>query len=143
MTASAIGTSKHEIMLPTVLYCVNCVHRERCVLLHDNMLLMTVYSSLLLSPPVSSCLLFSSSPLGMGLLSNGGPPKWHPATDEIRLACSEAASYCRSVDVDISKLALHFALRETAIPTTLVSTTCTLNKGGSKRTLLYPTLCFD
>ena len=67
----------------------------------------------------------SASAVGMGLLSNAGPPKWHPASSEIRTACADAAAYCREAGVDISKLALYFALREAAIPTTLVSTTST------------------
>ena len=31
----------------------------------------------------------------MGLLSNRGPPPWHPATQEIRNACKQAAEYCQ------------------------------------------------
>ncbi len=31
----------------------------------------------------------------MGLLSNRGPPPWHPATQEIKNACKQAAEYCQ------------------------------------------------
>jgi hypothetical protein len=31
----------------------------------------------------------------MGLLSNRGPPPWHPATPEIKNACKQAAEYCQ------------------------------------------------
>nr|CAI5845424.1 unnamed protein product [Callosobruchus analis] len=31
----------------------------------------------------------------MGLLSNSGPPDWHPAGQEIKTACTEARQYCK------------------------------------------------
>ena len=37
-------------------------------------------------------------------------------------ACQAATDYCNSLDVDISKLAMHFTLNEEQIATTLVST---------------------
>jgi len=64
----------------------------------------------------------NAAALSMGLLTNNGPPSWHPATEEIRSACQSAARYCRARGVDISKLALHFCLENENIPTTLVST---------------------
>lgn len=69
----------------------------------------------------------SASPLSMGLLTDRGPPSWHPATDEIKGACAAAASYARERGVDVSRLALHFALENDAIPVTLVSTASASN----------------
>jgi len=65
--------------------------------------------------------LLNASPLSMGLLTNHGPPDWHPATQEIREACKHAASFCRSKSVDISKLAMYFTLSFELVATTLVS----------------------
>eukprot|EP01060_Flectonema_neradi_P001828 TRINITY_DN11130_c0_g1_i4.p1 TRINITY_DN11130_c0_g1~~TRINITY_DN11130_c0_g1_i4.p1 ORF type:complete len:380 (+),score=73.51 TRINITY_DN11130_c0_g1_i4:55-1194(+) len=65
----------------------------------------------------------NASPISMGLLMNREPPSWHPATDEVKAACSEAITYCKEKDVDISKLAIHFVLENEDISTTLVSTT--------------------
>lgn len=31
----------------------------------------------------------------MGLLTNDGPPAWHPAGDNIKQVCSEAREYCK------------------------------------------------
>lgn len=64
----------------------------------------------------------NASPVSMGLLSNRGPPSWHPATQDIRDRCHQAAQYCQDKGVDISRLALHFTLDNKDIPTTLVST---------------------
>jgi len=64
----------------------------------------------------------NASPISMGLLSDRGPPKWHPAKDNIKEACAEAAKYCQSKGVDISRLGLRFTLDQEDYPTTLVST---------------------
>ncbi|GFO07762.1 L-galactose dehydrogenase-like protein [Plakobranchus ocellatus] len=64
----------------------------------------------------------NASPISMGLLSARGPPAWHPATRHIKDVCKQAAEYCQSQGVDISRLGLRFTLEEEEIPTTLVST---------------------
>jgi len=68
--------------------------------------------------------LINASPISMGLLSDRGPPSWHPAGAAIKAACAAASAYCRSLSppVNISKLAMHFTLSNPSIPTTLVST---------------------
>lgn len=66
--------------------------------------------------------IINGSPISMGLLTNRGPPAWHPATQEIREACKQAAEYCESQNVDIAKLALHFSLGIEEVATTLFST---------------------
>eukprot|EP00117_Sycon_ciliatum_P031059 scpid55357/ scgid24366/ D-arabinose 1-dehydrogenase; NAD(+)-specific D-arabinose dehydrogenase len=69
----------------------------------------------------------NASPISMGLLSNRGPPEWHPATEEIRVACKAAAEYCSERGIDIAKLAMAFSLAHTTISTTLVSTSSIAN----------------
>lgn len=66
--------------------------------------------------------IINASPIAMGLLSNRGPPDWHPATKDIKDACAKAASSCRDNDCDISKLAMAYTLRFSGIHTTLFST---------------------
>lgn len=66
--------------------------------------------------------IISASPLSMGLLTERGAPAWHPAPEEIKTACAKAAAHCRSKGVDISQLALQFALANPKIHTTLVGT---------------------
>ncbi|KAK5985690.1 hypothetical protein GCK32_021834 [Trichostrongylus colubriformis] len=36
----------------------------------------------------------NGSPLSMGLLTERGPPPWHPADDFIKEACLAATHYC-------------------------------------------------
>ncbi|XP_071942080.1 uncharacterized protein [Antedon mediterranea] len=61
----------------------------------------------------------NASPISMGLLSNRGPPSWHPVTDDIKKACKEAAVYCESKGVNISKLAVYYSTSFSQVSTTL------------------------
>lgn len=66
--------------------------------------------------------LMNASPLSMGLLSNRLVPEWHPASQEIKDACSKAAHFCKQHGEDISKLAIQYSVANEKVPTTLVST---------------------
>ncbi|QVL31947.1 aldo/keto reductase [Telmatocola sphagniphila] len=57
----------------------------------------------------------NASPLSMGLLTNQGPPEWHPASPEIKAACRKAAEHCRNRGSDISLLGMQFCLAESRI----------------------------
>jgi L-galactose dehydrogenase len=62
----------------------------------------------------------NASPLGMGLLTEAGPPDWHPAPPEVKAAARRAEEVCRRRGADVSALALAFAVREPRIPAMLV-----------------------
>jgi L-galactose dehydrogenase len=64
----------------------------------------------------------NASPTGMGLLTERGVPAWHPAPPTIVAGCRQAVEYCRSVGVDIVKLAVQFAVSHPGIATTLIGT---------------------
>jgi len=66
--------------------------------------------------------IFNSAPLAMRLLSNEGPPAWHPAPAALRAKCAEAAALCRARGADLGKLALQFSLANPDIPTHIVGT---------------------
>lgn len=66
--------------------------------------------------------ILSAAPLGMGLLSDNGPPSWHPAPADVKAACREAAEHCRSRGSNLSKLAVQFAVRQPRITSTIVGT---------------------
>ncbi len=51
----------------------------------------------------------NASPLSMGLLSQRGAPDWHPAKQELRMACAKAAAYCQGEGYPIEKLAIQFS----------------------------------
>lgn len=64
--------------------------------------------------------LINASPLCMGLLSDHGPNKLHPATAEIKETCRYAVQYCKHRSIDLAKLAIQFSVMNKEIPTTLV-----------------------
>lgn len=62
----------------------------------------------------------NASPLGMGLLTDGGPPDWHPAPARVRSACSKAAAACRSAGMSLADAALAWSAGVPGVATTLV-----------------------
>jgi len=66
--------------------------------------------------------IFNSAPLAMRLLTQEGPPSWHPASAEMTAKCAEAADYCASQGADLAKLALQFSVANPDIHTTIVGT---------------------
>lgn len=54
---------------------------------------------------------------GMGLLSNKGPQPWHPASDDIKAVCKQAAEYCQSKNVELARLATWFSINQPGIDT--------------------------
>ena len=66
--------------------------------------------------------IFNSAPLAMRLLTQEGPPDWHPAPADVVAKCAEAAAYCASQGADIAKLALQFSVAHPDIHTTIVGT---------------------
>jgi len=66
--------------------------------------------------------IFNSAPLAMRLLTQEGPPSWHPAPPEVAARCAEAAAFCASRGADLSKLALQFSVSNPDIHTTIVGT---------------------
>eukprot|EP00899_Mesostigma_viride_P018432 jgi/Mesvir1/26590/Mv17777-RA.1 len=64
--------------------------------------------------------IINASPLAMGLLSEQGPPEWHPAPEPLKSACAAAGGVCRDAGASISKLALMYSLHHADVATTLV-----------------------
>ncbi|RAL49432.1 hypothetical protein DM860_012865 [Cuscuta australis] len=89
----------------------------------------------------------SASPLAMGLLTEPGPPEWHPASPELKVyshfcleflcesaisslfhicgflcqaACRATASHCKEKGKNISKIAIQYSLANAEISTILV-----------------------
>ncbi|CAK9826311.1 L-galactose dehydrogenase [Anthophora retusa] len=56
----------------------------------------------------------------MGLLTNKGPPDWHPASDHTKKICADAAKCCKDHDVELAKLALWYSMQRKDIDTYLV-----------------------
>lgn len=66
--------------------------------------------------------IFNSAPLAMRLLSDEGPPAWHPAPAALRAKCAEAAALCRARGASLGRLALQYALANRDLPTHIVGT---------------------
>jgi len=63
----------------------------------------------------------NASPLGLGLLTDGGPPSWNPSDALAKETCAKAAAHCRSKGQNIVKLAVQFsALTNPSTVTTIV-----------------------
>ncbi len=62
----------------------------------------------------------NSAPLGMGLLTEQGPPAWHPAPPALKEACRTAAALCRAHGVRLPQLALHHSAHLPGVHTTVV-----------------------
>ena len=64
--------------------------------------------------------LINASGLCMGLLTEQGPPDWHPAPQQVRDAGRKAAEFCREQGADISEVALRFCLDHPCVASTLI-----------------------
>ena len=62
----------------------------------------------------------NAAPLCMGLLTNAGPPAWHPADAKLKKRCAEAARFCAENGVDIASLSLQFSMSEPRIHSTII-----------------------
>ena len=54
--------------------------------------------------------LINASPVSMGLLTHVPVQPWHPASEEVRQACARAVDYCDSQGVDITRIAVNYAV---------------------------------
>jgi L-galactose dehydrogenase len=64
----------------------------------------------------------NASPFASGLLTDRGPPDWHPASASDRTLFAQAAALCQAEGTSISKLAFQFSSQHRDIPTTMFST---------------------
>jgi L-galactose dehydrogenase len=64
--------------------------------------------------------LINASGLCMGLLTEHGPPNWHPAPQQVRDAGKKAAEFCRLHGADLPEVALRFCLDHPYVSSTLI-----------------------
>ncbi len=64
--------------------------------------------------------LINASPLDMRMLTDKGPPDWHPAPQSVVDAAKQATEFCRARGADLSELAMQFALGCDQVATTMV-----------------------
>lgn len=64
--------------------------------------------------------IISASPLSMALLSEGGPPDWHPASEEVKATAYKAVRYCLDNGTNLRQLALQYSTANPDISCTVV-----------------------
>jgi L-galactose dehydrogenase len=82
--------------------------------------------------------IINASPLSMGLLSDRGAPKWHPASQEVKAACARAAAFCRERGAELARLAIQFSVAHPDLATTLVGTASPENVAKNVRWVEEP-----
>jgi len=82
--------------------------------------------------------LINASPLNMRALTEKGAPTWHPASKKILEVVKRAAQHCKSKNVNISELAMQFALAHEYVSTTLVGMSKVRHVVRNLRTLKLP-----
>lgn len=98
---------------------------ERCDLdvvisyCHYNLQNQTLLTGLMPAAERHGVGVLNASPLGMGLLTDQGPPPWHPAGPDIKAACRRAAELCRLRGADLAFLGMQFCAAEGRIPSTI------------------------
>ncbi|XP_034487409.1 L-galactose dehydrogenase [Drosophila innubila] len=55
----------------------------------------------------------------MGLLTNAGPPAWHPASDKQKELAHQASVVCKDRDVELGKLAMYYTIQLKEVSTFL------------------------
>jgi L-galactose dehydrogenase len=83
--------------------------------------------------------LINASGLCMGLLTEQGPPAWHPAPQEARDAAREASDFCRAHGVELPELALRFCLDHPFVSSTLIGMSTTREVEASLKLLRITT----
>lgn len=66
--------------------------------------------------------IINASPTGMGILTERGAPDWHPGSKALLEASKKATELCKARGVDITEIALQFAINHPSIISTLVGT---------------------
>lgn len=75
--------------------------------------------------------IINASPFSMGLLTDAGPPPWHPANDLLRTTTKEVTQHIQSADKDATLAA---AAAQYGFPTTL--TTSSSSPSGQRPTIV-------
>lgn len=64
--------------------------------------------------------LVNASPLHMRILTEKGPPEWHPAPEEVKAAGRRIVEACKEAGVNVSDVAMRYCLDHPDVATTLV-----------------------
>lgn len=93
-----------------------------CVLSYCRYTLLNRDLDRVLTPAVAerNIGLISASPLHMRLLTETGPPAWHPAPEQVKAAAQQVVELCRRRGANVAEVALQFAVGNPHVASTLV-----------------------
>ncbi len=87
---------------------------------HGNLMDRTLFDSLLPACTSRGQAVINASTLHMGVLTDSGPPPWHPAPVEVREVAQAIARLCKEHGREITDVALQFAMARPGLACTLV-----------------------
>jgi L-galactose dehydrogenase len=89
---------------------------------HYNLLDTTLNDVLVPAVKARQMGLINGSVTHMGILTDQGPPPWHPAPTAVKEIGREVAAFCRQQGTPVAHLAIQFALQNEAVDVTLLGT---------------------
>ncbi|MCF2947077.1 aldo/keto reductase [Paraglaciecola aquimarina] len=96
---------------------IDCILTYCRYALHD-----TALETLIPELDIKGVGIINASPTAMGVLTSRGAPEWHPAHKDMLAAGAKAVEYCKQKGIDITQVALQFAIDHPSITSTLVGT---------------------
>lgn len=89
---------------------------------HYNLLNTALNDELVTAVKARQMGLINGSVTHMGILTDQGPPPWHPAPTAVKQIGQTVAAYCRRQSTPVAHLAIQFALQNTAVDVTVLGT---------------------
>lgn len=89
---------------------------------HYNLLDTTLNDVLVPTVKTKQMGLINGSVTHMGILTDQGPPPWHPAPNPVKQIGRDVTAICRRQGIPIAHLAIQFALQNDAVDVTLLGT---------------------
>ncbi len=105
---------------------------------HYNLLNNTLNDLLVPTVKRKKMGLINGSVTHMGILTDQGPPPWHPAPTQVKQIGQEVATLCRQQGILVAHLAIQFALQNDAVDVTLLGTRTVAELNESVRLLGQP-----
>jgi L-galactose dehydrogenase len=105
---------------------------------HYNLLNTTLNDELVPAVKAKQMGLINGSVTHMGILTNQGPPPWHPAPILVKQIGRDVAAFCRRQGAHVAHLAIQFALQNDAVDVTLLGTRTVAELNESVKLLDQP-----
>lgn len=105
---------------------------------HYNLLNTTLNDVLVPAVKAKGMGLINGSVTHMGILTDQGPPPWHPAPARVKQIGKDVAGFCRRQGTPVAHLAIQFALQNNEVDVTLLGTRTVAELNESVKLLGQP-----